>query len=561
MSMFCRQCEQTGGGIGCTHAQGVCGKPAEVALLQDALIHNLKGISFYGNKLRELGVTERAMDGLVIEGLFVTLTNVNFDAAVIEKKIAQSQAMKEKAEKLFFAEYAKKQGKEYDKSALPAYALWKPAATRQELLIQAEKVGIMADPGLNEDIRSLHELILYGLKGMAAYADHAMILGESDESIPAFIYKGLAAIAENKLTADELLGLVMELGKVNLTTMEILDRAHNRHFGAPVPAQVPLSINKGPAIIVSGHDLLDLKQLLEQTEGKGISIYTHGEMLPAHGYPELHKHKHLAGHYGTAWQNQQKEFENVPAAILMTTNCIREPKSGYKDRIFTTGVVGWPGTEHIVAVNGKKDFSGVISKAISLGGFKEEIKETKTLMTGFGHKTVLGVADKVVGAVKSGALKHIFLIGGCDGMKPGRNYFTELAEKVPQDSIILTLACGKYRFNRLEFGTLGGLPRLLDMGQCNDAYSAIKVASALADVFKVSVNELPLSLVLSWYEQKAVCILITLLSLGIKNIRLGPSLPAFVSPNVLKILVDKFDIKPITTADKDLADILAAKPV
>jgi len=437
---------------------------------------------------------------------------------------------------------------------LPAAAGWKPAATMDELLEQGRAVGILAGD-VSDDLRSLRELILYGLKGMAAYADHARILGKESEEVNAFFHKGLAALVDDSLSADDLTTMVMELGKVNLGCMELLDKAHTERFGHPVPTAVSLTINKGPAIIVSGHDLYDLEQLLKQTEGKGINIYTHGEMLPAHGYPELRKYKHLRGHFGSAWQNQQKEFDAIPAGILMTTNCIQKPKDSYKDRIFTTGLVAWPQVEHIDAVNGRKDFSRLINKALELGGFSEENKD-RTIIVGFAHNAVLSIADKVIEAVKAKQIRHFFLIGGCDGAKPGRNYFTEFAQKVPADCLILTLACGKFRFNKLDFGFIGDFPRLLDCGQCNDAYSAIAIASILAKAFNCGVNDLPLSLVLSWYEQKAVCILITLLSLGIKNIRLGPSLPAFISANVLNILMEKFNIRPVTTPDDDLKAIL-----
>ena len=407
----------------------------------------------------------------------------------------------------------------------------------------------------NEDIRSLLEIILYGLKGMAAYADHAFILGKTDETVMGALYKGLAAMQDKTLSADALVALAMELGQANLKCMELLDNAHTSTFGNPTPTKVTTGVKKGPAIIISGHDLHDLKQLLEQTKGTGVNIYTHGEMLPAHGYPELNKYPHLAGHFGTAWQNQQKEFDGVPAAILFSTNCIQRPMHSYKDRLFTTGLVAWPEIEHIEESNGKKDFSAVIKKAVALGGFSNSTTG-KELLVGFGHNTILSLADKIIAAVKNKTIRHFFLIGGCDGARPGRNYYTEFAQKVPADSIILTLACGKFRFNDLDFGTVGEFPRLLDIGQCNDAYSAIKVAAALAKAFNCGLNELPLSLILSWYEQKAVVILLTLLSLGIKNIRLGPTLPAFISPNVLNILVEKFAIKPITTPEEDLTQIL-----
>ncbi|MFH1868964.1 MAG: hydroxylamine reductase [Candidatus Omnitrophota bacterium] len=552
--MFCRQCEQTGGGKGCT-VKGVCGKTDEAAGLQDLIIYGLKGIAFYGNMAEELGLKDKDTDSFVIKALFTTVTNVNFDNKRLREIVLETYKEKQKLKKLFLDAYKKRNGKEFDED-IPEIATWKPADTLEGLFDEAANRGIMADPGLNEDVRSLHELILYGLKGMAAYADHAAILGKEDEGVNSFFYKGLSSLVDSSLTADDLVAIIMELGKVNLRCMEMLDEAHREHFGNPTITKVSIGVKKGPAILVSGHDLYDLKQLLEQTEGKGINIYTHGEMLPAHSYPELKKYNHLIANYGGAWQEQAKEFDAFPGAILMTTNCIQKPRDSYRERIFTTGLVAWSGVDHIDAdENGNKDFSKVIEKALSSGGFKED-KPDKDILVGFGHNTVLSVADKVIDAVKVGAVKHFFLVGGCDGAKPGRNYYTELAQKIPKDCIILTLACGKYRFNKLDFGTIGELPRLLDCGQCNDAYSAIKIASALAEAFNCSVNELPLSLILSWYEQKAVCILLTLLSLGIKGIRIGPSLPAFISPNVLKILVEKFDIKPVTTPDEDIKDIL-----
>lgn len=555
MSMFCRQCEQTINGKGCSAAQGVCGKTETTAGLQDLLVHSLKGIAVYGQRARELGAKDCTVDRFIIEGLFTVVTNVNFDADNIAGLVIGSAAVKEKAKKLFLDAYRAANGKEFN-GTLPSVADWQPATDKAGLAEQAKSVGVLANPGLNEDIRSVRELILYGLMGVAAYADHAAILGESDETVNAFFHKALNALVDDSLTLEQLVGLTMELGKVNLRCMEILDAGNTGHFGSPVPTPVPLTIKKGPAIIVSGHDLYDLKQLLEQTDGTGVNVYTHGEMLPAHGYPELKKHPQLAGHFGTAWQNQQKEFDSIPAAVLMTTNCIQKPLDGYKGRIFTTGLVRWPGVSHIESYNGKKDFSAVIAAAKKAGGLAAD-KPGNELLVGFGHKTILSVADTVISAVKSGALRHLFLIGGCDGAKPGRNYYTELAVKVPKDCVILTLACGKFRFNTQEFGSLGGLPRLIDVGQCNDAYSAIKVAAALAEVFKTDVNGLPLSLILSWYEQKAVCILITLLSLGIKNIRLGPTLPAFITPNILNFLVQNFSIKPVTTPDEDLKAIFS----
>ena len=553
MSMFCRQCEQAVKREACV-TRGVCGKKEDTAALQDLLIHVLKGIAVYGKLARELGIKDRDTDLCVIEGLFSTVTNVNFDSSKLVDIIHKSYKIKEKIKNLFLAEYKEKNGKDFQ-GRLFEVAKWNPADTLKDLVEQGRAFGIMADPKLDKDILSLREILLYGLKGMAAYADHAVILGKESEDVNFFFYKGLSALADDSLTADDLTNLIMEFGKVNLTCMEILDTVHTETFGHPVPTKVSLSIKKGPAIIVSGHDLDDLKQLLEQSKDSGINIYTHGEMLPAHGYPGLKKHKHLVGHFGTAWQNQQKEFNDIPAVILMTTNCIQEPRASYKDRIFTTGLVAWEGVAHIDAKDGKKDFGKLIKKAKDSDGFKKDTPG-KEILVGFAHHTVLSLADKIIDAVKNKQIRHFFLIGGCDGAELGRNYYTEFAKKVPKDCIILTLACGKFRFNSLDFGTIGEFPRLLDCGQCNDAYSAIKIASSLASAFKCSVNDLPLSLILSWYEQKAVCILLTLLSLGIKNIRLGPTLPAFISPGVLKVLVEKFSIKPIVNPDSDLKEIL-----
>jgi len=555
MSMLCRQCEQTAKGTGCT-VQGVCGKTEDTALLQDLLVHALKGIAVFGSMGRELAVKDHDIDRFMMEGLFATITNVDFDPARLEATIRRAYELKEKLKAKVTDANQKKHGKPL--GALPAVADWKPAAGLAGLVEQGRAVGIMANPATPEDIRSLREILLYGLKGMAAYADHAAQLGQEDETVNAFFYKGMAALENDACAADKLIPLIMEFGQVNLKCMEILDKAHTTHFGNPVPTKVSLGIKKGPGIIVSGHDLKDLEQLLQQTDGKGISIYTHGEMLPAHGYPGLKKYRHLTGHFGTAWQNQQKEFANLPAAVLMTTNCIQKPVDSYKDRIFTTGLVAWPGVTHIDAKNGKKDFSMVINKALALGGFKADVA-AKEITVGFAHHTVLSLADKIIAAVKAKQVRHFFLIGGCDGAKMGRNYYTEFAQKVPADCIILTLACGKFRFNTLDFGSIGPFPRLLDCGQCNDAYSAIAIAAALAKAFNCGLNDLPLSLILSWYEQKAVCILLTLLSLGIKNIRLGPTLPAFVSPGVLQVLVEKFNIQPITTPDQDLKAILGSK--
>ncbi len=552
MSMNCRQCEQTAKGTGCTTI-GVCGKNEEVAILQDVLNYSLMGIAVFANKARELGVIDKETDMFVIEGLFTCVTNVDFDPQRIRVLIDTSVVVKEKIKGLLLDAYKKKNNKDFS-SDLPAAALWSPASSMEDLLLQGAALGINTFSD-NEDIKSLKELLLYGLRGVASYADHANILGETEEQVNAFFHKALNAILRDEISADELVALNMELGQVNIKCMGILDKGHTGRYQHPVPTSVSLGIKKGPAIIVSGHDLFDLEQLLEQTKDRGVNIYTHGEMLPAHGYPGLKKYENLAGHFGTAWQNQQKEFDNIPAVILMTTNCIQKPKESYTSRIFTTGLVGWPGVEHIEAKDGKKDFSKAINKALELGGFLED-RAGKDILVGFAHNAVLGVADKVIEAVKANQIRHFFLIGGCDGAKPGRNYYTEFAQKVPADCVILTLACGKFRFNTLEFGDIGGIPRLLDCGQCNDAYSAIQIASALAEAFNCSVNDLPLSFILSWYEQKAVCILLSLLSLGIQKIKLGPSLPAFISQNVLKVLIEKFNIAPVVNPEEDLRAIL-----
>lgn len=509
MSMFCFQCEQTSQGKGCT-VQGVCGKKAETANLQDELINSVIKLAVCNN------ISEKNTH-LIIDGLFITITNVNFNDVSIKSFISKVK----------------------------------------------EQIKCNADFDINnvwnssEDIRSLKSLILFGLKGMAAYAHHARILGYKSDEINNFFYEALRAIYKLN-TVDELFPFVLKTGEINLKCMELLDKANTETYGNPEPQKVTTNIEKGPFIVVSGHDLRDLALLLEQTKDKGINIYTHGEMLPAHSYPELKKYSHLKGNFGTAWQNQQKEFDNIPAPVLFTTNCIMPVKESYKDRIFTTSVVNYPECFYI---GDDKNFTPLINKALELGGYTETQKMTginngDVLNVGFGHHTVLSIADNVIEGIKSGAIKHIFLVGGCDGAKPGRNYYTEFVKQTPSDTLILTLACGKYRFNDLDLGEINGIPRLLDMGQCNDAYSAIKVAVELANAFNCSVNELPLSLVLSWYEQKAVCILLTLLYLGIENIRLGPTLPAFVSPNVLNILIDKYKLQPITTPENDIDEIL-----
>jgi len=540
MDMFCRQCEQTAKGTGCQIA-GVCGKSSDVAALLDTLNYNIIGIAILANEARALNIRDKEVDLFVIDSLFSLVTNVNFDVKRIYELITKSQKIKEKIQKLL-----PKGGQKVN---------WIELDTLEKLVENGKKLQFILHLDTNEDIRSLKEIILYGLRGVAAYAHHAYILEKTNEEVYAFIHKALASLAKTNATADEMTALVLECGKVNLSCLETLDSANTGRFGNPVPTQVFLGQKKGPCIAVSGHDLLDLEEILKQSEGKGISVYTHGEMLPCHGYPQLKKYKHFVGHYGTAWQNQQIEFDAFPGAILMTTNCIQKPRDTYKDHIFTTGLVAFPGVVHIPNINGKKDFSSVIKKALELGGFKAD-KEGKSITVGFGHNTVLSVAPTVIQAVKDKKIRHFFLIGGCDGAKMGRSYYTEFAQKVPQDCIILTLACGKFRFNTLEFGTIGELPRLLDIGQCNDAYSAVKIAVALAGAFNCTVNDLPLSLILSWYEQKAVCILLTLLHLGIKNIKIGPSLPAFITPNVLNVLVKTFNIQPIKTADEDLKELL-----
>jgi hydroxylamine reductase len=548
MDMFCYQCEQAARGKGCDYL-GICGKEPEVAALQDLIVHQAKGIGYLAHQARRMGQVDNEVDRYALEALFTTVTNVNFDPKRLVQWIRKGSEIRNRLVAIC-RDASGRTAVPFEEDFLPESARFHPAEARDELLLQATAVGLRADKA-DEDIRSLKQLLLYGLKGLAAYAEHAYLLGKQDDLIFAFIHEALAALNDPAISLDQLLALSLRCGQVNLRCMEILDEGHTARFGHPVPTPVSTSLKKGPAIIVTGHDLLDLEALLQQTEGKGIHVYTHGEMLPAHGYPGLKKYGHLAGHFGTAWQNQQSEFSNLPAAILFTTNCIQQPQDSYRDRTFTTGLVAWPGVAHVA----NRDFAPVIQKALALAGFQPT--EDLSLLTGFGHNAVLGVADKVVAAVKSGAVRHFFLVGGCDGARPGRNYYTELARQIPKDCVILTLACGKFRFNHLDFGTIGGIPRLLDVGQCNDAHSAIVIATALAGAFNCSVNELPLSLILSWYEQKAVVILLSLLSLGIKGMRLGPTLPAFLSPNVVKVLVDTFDLKPITTPSQDLAATLA----
>ena len=528
--MFCYQCEQTAGCTGCTGNTGVCGKSANTARLQDELTGALIGLARATEGNEQL-VTEE-MNQLVLEGLFTTITNVNFNDETLKLLIDKIEDAKKKlVPNCFTCSDSCGRNNNFDMSTL-----WTT----------------------DEDIRSLKSLILFGIRGMAAYAYHASVLGYTDETISKFFYKALFAIGMKDWGMDKLLPIVLEVGKVNLRCMELLDQANTTTYGTPVPTTVPLTIEKGPFIIITGHDLKDLQLLLEQTKDKGINIYTHGEMLPAHAYPELKKYSHLKGNFGTAWQNQQKEFDNIPGAILYTTNCLMPVKPSYADRVFTTEVVSYP---EIVHIGEEKDFTPVIEKALALGGYTKDQHMTGInggiqVTTGFSHGTVLSVADQVIEAVKNGDIKHFFLVGGCDGARVGRNYYTEFVKQSPADSIILTLACGKYRFNDLDLGTIGGLPRIMDMGQCNDAYSAIKVAIALAEAFECDVNELPLSMVLSWYEQNAVCILLTLLYLGIKNIHIGPTLPAFISPNVLNFLVENYGLSPISTPEEDIKKLL-----
>ena len=551
--MFCYQCEQTTrseNGDGCgSAAVGVCGKDETTSDLQDLLVYAIKGIAQYARRARELGKTDNAADAFILYGLFTTLTNVNFSAPKFVTLIQQAVEHRDRV-KTLYEDVAKEQGSTPD--VLQGSAIWKPAETQAALQIQAQSAAIDKDlQTVGEDVIGLRAMMLYGLKGVAAYAYHAYVLGGEDEEIYAGIEKTLDFLADEPTDASALLAGNLEVGTINLKVMEVLDAANTGNFGAQEPAQARITPVKGKAILVSGHDLKDLYELLEQTKDSGINIYTHGEMLPAHAYPKLRAYPHLVGNYGSAWQNQHTEFAAFPGPILMTSNCLIEPMPTYRSRIFTAGPVGWPGVRHIE----NYDFSPVIQAAKALPGFKEDAEE-KSVTVGFGRHAVLGVADKVIDAVKGGDIRHFFLVGGCDGAAPGRNYYTELAEQTPDDCVIMTLGCGKYRFHEQEFGDIGGIPRLLDIGQCNDAYSAIQIASALADAFDCEVNELPLSLMISWFEQKAVAVLLALLALGIKGIHLGPTLPAFITPAVLDILVKEFDIKPNGVAADDLAAAL-----
>ena len=541
--MFCYQCEQTLKGEGCVKA-GVCGKQPDVAALQDLLIYVLKGLAQVAVEARQAGIVDGEANVFTVRALFATLTNVNFDRecfiGLINECVGQRERLKRQMTDRGLSLHYVDQSVDFQPEALP-----------EDLIRRGEAVGLHVHPDLDPDILSLQQILIYGIKGIAAYADHARILGWEDDAVYAFCQEGLAATLRRDIDLNGWVELVLKCGEVNLRVMELLDAAHTGRYGHPVPTRVPLGAKKGKAILVSGHDLHDLENILKQSAGKGILVYTHGEMLPAHGYPELKKYPHFYGHYGTAWQNQIKEFAAFPGAILMTTNCIQRPQESYKGNIFTTGMVGWPGVQHI----SDGDFTPVIEKALELPGFLNDT-EGKTVMVGVARTAVLRVAEALIKAVPDTQIRHFYLVAGCDGAKPGRNYYTEFVEKAPQDTVILTLACGKFRFFDKDLGDIGGIPRLLDIGQCNDAYSAIQIAVALAKAFNVGVNDLPLSMILSWYEQKAVAILLTLFYLGIRDIRLGPSLPAFISPNVLAVLVKNFNIKPITTAEEDLKAIL-----
>ena len=557
--MFCYQCEQTANGKGCTK-QGVCGKTPEVANLQDLLIFQLKGISCYGDILLKKGMRpEKRVVSFVENCLFTTLTNVNFDPEVHVKLLQEAQKIKD--------ELRQQTGGTGTENIYMAYRL---PETKSEMLRTSQIAGIMYDQNLDEDIRSLRQLVIYGLKGISAYGHQARELGYYSDTVDDFYIQGLAAVTDDQLTVEELIQLAMKTGTMALEIMQKLDEANTTVYGNPSPHAVPMTLKAGPFIIVSGHDFHDLEMLLAQSQGTGVNIYTHGEMLPGHGYEGLKKYPHLVGNFGGAWQEQQKQFDNIPGCILMTTNCLMKPRDSYKDRIYSTNVVGWDGVKYIPRKeNGEKNFSEIIQQALALGGYDTdrdvrptepsdcpEYQQVDELLTGFAHEATLSHAGEIVQAVKDGQIRHFFLIGGCDGARPGRNYFTKFAQLVPEDCVILTLACGKYRFNKLDFGTVAGLPRLLDVGQCNDAYSAVRIATALADAFDTDVNSLPLSMILSWYEQKAVAVLLALLSLGIKNIYLGPILPAILSPNVVQYLVDTFQLHLISNAEDDIKTCL-----
>ena len=555
--MFCYQCEQTANGKGCTRL-GVCGKTPEIANLQDLLIYQVKGISCYGKVLSELGhPIEKAVIAFIESVLFTTLTNVNFDAEVHVQLLQESQKIKDSLREKVSASEGSSNLHDSDYcSCHTAQAQYRLPSTKSEILHDAPIAGIMYDKSLDPDIRSLRQTILYGLKGISAYGHQARELGYCSDQVDSFYITALESLTDDRLTVEELIRMTMRTGEAAIEVMKVLDEANTSVYGNPSPHTVNVHIRKGPFIIVSGHDLKDLEMLLRQTEGTGINIYTHGEMLPSHGYEGLKKYPHLVGNFGGAWQDQQKQFDGIPGCILMTTNCLMRPRESYKDRIYSTNVVGWEGVKYIPKKpDGTKDFSEIIRHALELGGFTQDV-EPHEIIVGFGHHATLSYADKIVQAVESGKLRHFFLIGGCDGARPGRNYYTDFAQLVPKNCMILTLACGKYRFNKMDFGEVAGLPRLLDIGQCNDVYSAIRIATTLADAFNTDVNGLPLSLIISWYEQKAVADLLALLSLGIRNIYLGPELPAFLSPNVLQYLVDTFHLRKITNPEDDIKTCL-----
>ena len=554
MSMFCYQCQETARGTGCT-TKGVCGKTAEVSNLQDALIYLLKGISFYATRARELGVVTPKVDSFVMNSLFVTITNANFDPTDIEKMIIEGAKLRDSVQGRFQEAYNRKHGKEFT-GKIPAAANWVPSGVREKMAVKGYEVGVLSQK--NEDIRSLRETVILGIKGIAAYAHHAAALGYSDDTISAFLHTALVATTDDSLTVNDLVGLVLKTGGVAVTTMALLDKANTEKYGTPEPTQVDIGVGHRPGILISGHDLKDLEELLLQSKDAGIDIYTHGEMLPANAYPAFKKYDHLKGNYGGSWWRQMKEFNSFNGPILMTTNCIVPPSDIYKDRVYTTGVVGYPGLKYIPArpKDGTKDFSALIQQA--QGCNPPEELETGTIPTGFAHGTLLSVADKVVDAVKSGAIKRFFVMAGCDGRHKSRDYFTEVAKNLPMDTVILTAGCAKYRYNKLGLGDIGGIPRVIDAGQCNDSYSLVVVALKLAEVFGAeSVNDLPISFDIGWYEQKAVTVLLALLHLGVKGIRVGPTLPAFLSPNVVKVLVENFDVKPIGTVEEDIAAMMA----
>lgn len=559
MSMFCYQCQETAKTEGCT-VRGVCGKSPEVAALQDELIWLLKGLSFYAVQARELGITDPEADRLVIEGLFATITNVSFDPERLLEMCQRAISLRDRLARRFSMEHEKVNGVPYE-GPLPEAAIWQPdVEDLTEYVGKGYHVGVMSDPNLDEDIRSLRELLVYGIKGIAAYYDHAMVLGKHNDDLPAFMEEGLAYTLNDEASVSDLVNMVLKAGEMGVQAMSLLDEANTSAYGNPEPTQVNLGVRPGPAILISGHDLRDLDELLQQTEGKGVNVYTHGEMLPANAYPAFKKYAQFVGNYGNSWWHQNEEFEKFGGAILMTTNCLIPPKDSYKDRLFTTGVVNWPGVVHIAdrKPGQQKDFSPVIAKALESGSPQE--LEQGTIPIGFAHATVLSVADKVIDAVKSGAIKRFVVMAGCDGRFKSRDYFTQVADALPEDSVILTAGCAKYRYNKLGLGDIGGIPRVLDAGQCNDSYSLVVIAKALAGAFGLSdINDLPVSYDIAWYEQKAVIVLLALLALGVKHIRLGPTLPAFLSPNVVKVLVENFDIKPTASVEEDVAAIAAGR--